>query len=367
MNNFIQKQKKSFTSLVLVFFVFFLLVSASPESLHSKSQQKTKKSGNIIEKEVPKAKAKHKRTIWPFIVGGIAVAAAVVILLLRKSGKDKNEGPIVTTGWGRKGSGQGEFLNISDICIDKNGYVYVSDPGNNRIQIFTQNGNFIKQWNVLAGGMTIYNNTLYAVTNGIGSDGRISLFDLNGRLKNSWIVPDINTSDNQGCSLNDIAVDNRGNVYVTEPGYNRILKYTGNGVLLQTWGHGPGGPQDRFYSPVGIAIKNNEVFVSDSRNYRIIVFDLEGNPLRSWQFYDTAALPVEMALWGDSYLLVASRGHTEVGRMIFGTVSKYDLQGTFLGTTSREGLSPTGIDVNFKKQKIYVTNYYEFISVLDAF
>ena len=74
-----------------------------------------------------------------------------------------------------------------------------------------------------------------------------------------------------------------------------------------------------------------------------------------------------MALWGDSYLVVASRGGTQAGHMIFGTVSKYDLQGTFLGTTSREGLSPKGLDVNLSKQKIYVTNYYEYIAVLDAF
>lgn len=321
----------------------------------------------MIEKEVPKAKAKHKRTIWPFIVGGIAVAAVVIIFILKKSQKDKNEGPVTTTGWGKRGSGQGEFLNVSDICIDKDGYVYVSDPGNNRVQIFTQNGNFIKQWNISAGGMTIFSNTLYVTTSGGGSDGRICLYDLDGRLKNSWLVPDENTADNQVCCLNDIAVDKNRNVYVTEFGYNRILKYTGNGILLQTWVHGPGGPQDRFYFPAGIVIKNNEVFVSDSRNYRIIVFDLEGNPLRSWKFYDTAAAPVNMALWGDSYLLVASLGHTEAGHMLFGTVSKYDLQGTFLGTTPRKGLTPNGIDVNFKKQKIYVTNYYEFIAVLDAF
>ncbi|UCH92836.1 MAG: hypothetical protein JSV88_21410 [Candidatus Aminicenantes bacterium] len=363
----IQKQKKSVTFLVLVSFVFFLLVSASTVSLHCKSPQNTKKSGGTIEKEVPKIKAKHKHTIWPFIVGGIAVAAVVVFLILRKSGKDKNQGPITTSGWGQKGSGQGEFLHISDICIDKDGYVYVSDGGNNRVQIFTQNGNFIKQCNISVGGMIIYNNTLYATARGSGSDSRICLFDLDGRLKNSWIVPDANKSDNQVSSLSDIAVDKNRNVYVTDYWYHRILKYTVNGVLMQTWVHGPGGPQDRFDSPVGIVIKNNEVFVSDSRNYRIIVFDLEGNPLRSWEFYDTAAAPVRMVLWGDSYLLVASRGHTEAGHMIFGTVSKYDLYGTFMGTTTRLGLSPVGIDVNFKKQKIYVTNYYEYIAVLDPF
>jgi len=48
--------------------------------------------------------------------------------------------------WGKKGSQPGEFNTPHSIQIDSKGLVYVSDRENNRIQIFDQNGKFLKQW-----------------------------------------------------------------------------------------------------------------------------------------------------------------------------------------------------------------------------
>ena len=52
-------------------------------------------------------------------------------------------------------------------------------------------------------------------------------------------------------------------------------------VLEKTWG-GKGSQLGQFNEPTGIALKGNEVFVSDSRNARIQVFDLEGNFKRTF-------------------------------------------------------------------------------------
>ena len=367
MDNTWQKHKKYVTWLVLGCFVFFLFLSTFPGTLRAQDRYRSNKAANMIEKEIPKNKTKHKRSIWPFIVGGAAIAAVVIFLLVKKSGNDENTGPITVTQWGKRGSGPGEFLYISDICIDKDGYVYISDPMNNRIQIFNQDGKFKKQLNISVGGLIIYNKKLYTTGNAQGFDGLISVYDLGGRLERSWIVPDSDKADNQICSLGGIAVAENGNVYVTESAYNRVFKYTPNGVLLQTWTHGPDGLEDYLNGPSGLIIKKNEVFVVDSRNYRILVFDLEGKHLRSWAFHETSTVPRKLAILGDSYLYIASLGATEVGRMVFGHLSKYDLYGTFLGANLQAGLSPLALAVNSKKQKIYVANYYNFISVLDAF
>ena len=41
------------------------------------------------------------------------------------------------TMWGRKGSGDGEFGNLHGLIVDKaTGRVYVADTANNRIQVF---------------------------------------------------------------------------------------------------------------------------------------------------------------------------------------------------------------------------------------
>jgi len=56
-------------------------------------------------------------------------------------------------------------------------------------------------------------------------------------------------------------------------------------VLEKTWGK-KGSAAGQFNEPTGIAVKDNEVFVSDSRNHRIQVFDLDGTPLRQFGMND---------------------------------------------------------------------------------
>jgi DNA-binding beta-propeller fold protein YncE len=56
-----------------------------------------------------------------------------------------------------------------------------------------------------------------------------------------------------------------------EPGY----------AFVKAWGERGSGP-GQFHDPTGIAVANGEVFVADSRNGRIQVFDFEGNFKRSF-------------------------------------------------------------------------------------
>lgn len=48
--------------------------------------------------------------------------------------------------WGALGVGPGEFYLVHGICADSEGNVYVGDRMNNRVQIFSPNGEFISQW-----------------------------------------------------------------------------------------------------------------------------------------------------------------------------------------------------------------------------
>ena len=38
--------------------------------------------------------------------------------------------------FGSRGSGNGEFSNPADVAVGPNGYIYVADNGNNRVQYF---------------------------------------------------------------------------------------------------------------------------------------------------------------------------------------------------------------------------------------
>jgi DNA-binding beta-propeller fold protein YncE len=48
--------------------------------------------------------------------------------------------------WGAKGTGPGEFRLPHGIAVDENGVVYVADRENGRIQLFDSNGKFLSQW-----------------------------------------------------------------------------------------------------------------------------------------------------------------------------------------------------------------------------
>jgi NHL repeat len=47
--------------------------------------------------------------------------------------------------WGARGTQQGQFGSAKSIAVDASGNVYVADPGNSRIQVFDNDGNFTRQ------------------------------------------------------------------------------------------------------------------------------------------------------------------------------------------------------------------------------
>lgn len=48
--------------------------------------------------------------------------------------------------FGRPGSGPGEFRTPHGLAFDSQGRLFVADRGNNRVQIFDQDGNFLEEW-----------------------------------------------------------------------------------------------------------------------------------------------------------------------------------------------------------------------------
>jgi len=48
-----------------------------------------------------------------------------------------------TMTWGESGTKDGEFYNPNDVAVDAMGRVFVADDGNNRLQVFTTDGQFL--------------------------------------------------------------------------------------------------------------------------------------------------------------------------------------------------------------------------------
>jgi DNA-binding beta-propeller fold protein YncE len=73
--------------------------------------------------------------------------------------------------WGRKGSAPGELDGAHALAMDSMGRLFVADRGNNRIQIFDQEGNFIDAWTQFGSPSGLYitpEDVLYVADMGAG-------------------------------------------------------------------------------------------------------------------------------------------------------------------------------------------------------
>jgi PKD repeat protein/uncharacterized protein YjiK len=182
------------------------------------------------------------------------------------------------------------FGAVADVAVDSSGSVYVSDwedftvrkytssgvsqgifAGASGVPYLTDGGHFNAPYGVAVNGSgNIYLSTYrgYRVlklnasgiaqwTAGIaGVDG-----DDNDHFGNWWNGPD------------SLAVDSNGNVYVADTGNNRIQIYDSGGHYVATWGtYGSG--DDQFNDLDGVAVDSNgNIYVADSGNHRVQVYD----------------------------------------------------------------------------------------------
>lgn len=89
--------------------------------------------------------------------------------------------------------------------------------------------------------------------------------------------------DGQFSSINGIAVDSSGNVFVADriaahPGTVRIQKFDSNGVFLKKWGGTASKDTGQFNGVRELSIyKDSLLYVTDPGNGRILVFNLQGD------------------------------------------------------------------------------------------
>ena len=69
--------------------------------------------------------------------------------------KFSKDGKFIKT-WGKRGSAPGEFDTPHGLAFDSRGRLFVADRGNNRIQIFDQDGKFLDEWKQFSRPSGIY-------------------------------------------------------------------------------------------------------------------------------------------------------------------------------------------------------------------
>jgi len=137
--------------------------------------------------------------------------------------------------WGETGSAPGQFRTPHALAMDSQGLLYVGDRSNRRIQVFEQDGTFVRDF---------YN---FGRASGVAIDGDDNIYVAdsesnyrrNGGYKRGIRVANISDlrifafipdpepdQDNSGTSAAEgVAVDNEGNVYGAEVGPRALRKH----------------------------------------------------------------------------------------------------------------------------------------------
>jgi uncharacterized protein (TIGR03663 family) len=147
-----------------------------------------------------------------------------VVVRLDRSGKELKR-------WGGKGENneRGLFFEPVGVACTPDGFVYVADTANQRVQRFNPENGFVSAWDV------------------IGWD-------------EFYAEP-------------ALAVGPRGNVYFTDSSKHRLGIFLPDGTPAARWGFKGAAPGE-FDTPRGICVgPDGKVYVGDSNNHRIQVFD----------------------------------------------------------------------------------------------
>ncbi|HVZ80208.1 MAG TPA: hypothetical protein VHE12_05315 [bacterium] len=197
-------------------------------------------------------------------------------------------------------------LGPNGVAMDNSGNVYFSDGINDRIRKVDPSGIIT----TVAGGGTSGRGdggpaTMSQLGNpaGIALDGAGNLFIADyadGRVRKVDVTGTITTVAGGGVSYawngvpatlvvmggpTGVAVDNSGNLYISDKNYSRIWKVDPSGILTTAVGYGgpgysgDGGPATmaQLYYPLGVAVDGvGNLFIADSFNGRIRKVDTTG-------------------------------------------------------------------------------------------
>lgn len=196
------------------------------------------------------------------------------------------DGTFVTM-WGYFGQADSPtgFYGPRDIAVDSENRVYVSDTGNKRVVIFDRTGAYISQFGSLGFDVGQFDEPVGIALAPSGHiyvadtwNQRIQAFEpVFGGTFQPYLQWDIvgwygNTLDNKPY----LKVAPNGHVFVTDPEAYRILEFNGDGTFIQYWGEpfeGVGG----LNLPTGLSINSTGgIWVADSGNHRIVHYTLPG-------------------------------------------------------------------------------------------
>ncbi|MCI0396031.1 MAG: TIGR03663 family protein [Chloroflexi bacterium] len=259
---------------------------------------------------------------------------------------------------GSPGSGDGQLLQPRNLAIGPDGMIYVADSGNHRIQVFDQQGRFVRGWGAFGQAEGLLNEPwdiavsdeyVYVADTW---NHRLQQFTLDGGFVRVIGVSGSPLEGQEGGGLffgpRDIGILPDGNLLVTDTGNHRLQVLDAAGNFIRQIGS-RGTELGRFQEPVGIGLNpDGLVYVADTWNGRIVQLSQELLPVNQW---------LVDAWEGESinnkpYLAVDGRGRVYVTDPEGFRILIFDAFGQYLGRFGEYGTDfagfglPTGIEID---------------------
>jgi DNA-binding beta-propeller fold protein YncE len=138
--------------------------------------------------------------------------------------------------WGESGTDEGQFNIVHNIITDKEGWLYIADRENQRVQVFSPDGEYETQWVNMSRAACIctdhgkdplfyvgeYFCGLSSNVKGTNLGPRVTVMDINGTVKAR--LSDQSYGDDPGrfYAPHGIAVDSTGSIYVAEVSWSEF-------------------------------------------------------------------------------------------------------------------------------------------------
>lgn len=225
---------------------------------------------------------------------------------------------------GKLGTGEGQFKEPCGVAVGKDGSIYVAD-------------------------------TFYTLDEKGGLPwGRIQKLNKDGKFKASFLnAGELAPKDFFGPRA--IAIDPAGNVWLSDTGNHRVVKFDADGKVLGSYGK-KGKGKGEFIEPFGIAFDGQgNAYVADRLNYRIQVLDNNGAYLREFKVpgWEDTQINVEPYVAVD-----AQGGFVYVSDPTKKKVHRFSLTGgghkEYTKSASGDFSQPTGLA--FANGTLYVTD-----------